>query len=84
MLLADELFDMLSLLFALQDWPIPNMVIPHNLRVCTSCGTSLLLVAQVWLLIIYPHVICEDRDFISLHFVLYLIFRFMLQYQLRP
>ncbi|KAK1371646.1 putative 20S rRNA accumulation protein 4 [Heracleum sosnowskyi] len=46
----------------LPDWPIPNMVIPHNLRVCTSCGTSLLLVAQIYAPISTKTLTVEERQ----------------------
>lgn len=46
----------------LPDWPIPNMVIPHNLCVCTSCGASLLLVAQIYAPISTKTLTNEERQ----------------------
>ncbi|XP_074335747.1 uncharacterized protein LOC141672950 [Apium graveolens] len=46
----------------LPDWPVPDMVIPHNLRVCTSCGTSLLLVAQIYAPVSTKTLTIEERQ----------------------
>nr|XP_017226591.1 PREDICTED: probable 20S rRNA accumulation protein 4 isoform X2 [Daucus carota subsp. sativus] len=46
----------------LPDWPIPNMVIPHNWRVCRSCGNSLLLVAQIYAPVSTKTLTFEERQ----------------------